>query len=154
MMWITDSISTLSVMVDHALTSMQNFYRSTFLTDSIDVICCIHSVLLSYAATYGDFAELDTAIDSEHAITVVNLLQAPPSDNRQVMLQVKFATMDRTTLSQLGANLFSVNNRLVGSLTTQQFQFPRLGQLQLPQGANGQPQLGNEQVTINDLLNL
>ena len=70
------------------------------------------------------------------------------------MLQVKFATIDRTALSQLGANLFSVNNSLLGTATTQQFQFPRIGQLQFSQGPGGQPVLGNQQVTASDLLNL
>src|SRR5437016_12908298 len=70
------------------------------------------------------------------------------------MLQVKFATVDRSTLSQFGINFFSVNNRLVGSATTQQFQFPRIGQLQFSQGPNGQQQLGNETVSVSDLLNL
>jgi len=84
----------------------------------------------------------------------VNLIQSPPPDNRQVMLQVKFATVDRSTLSQFGINFFSVNNRLVGSATTQQFQFPRIGQLQFSQGPNGQQQLGNETVSVSDLLNL
>src|SRR5262245_25706394 len=70
------------------------------------------------------------------------------------MLQVKFATVDRTTLSQLGVNLFSVNNALIGATTTQQFPFPRNGQLQFSQGPDGQPILGNQQVTVTDLLNL
>jgi pilus assembly protein CpaC len=70
-----------------------------------------------------------------------------------VMLQVKFATIDRSALSQLGVNLFSVNPKLVGTATTQQFQFPRIGQLQFQQGNQG-PELGNQQVSISDLLNL
>ena len=67
---------------------------------------------------------------------------------------MKFATVDRTTLAQLGVNLFSVNNKLLGSATTQQFQFPRIGQLQFSPGANGQPQIGNQQVSVTDLLNI
>ena len=70
------------------------------------------------------------------------------------MLQVKFATIDRTALTQLGVNIFSVNNKLVGTATTQQFQPPRIGQLQFTQDAAGQPALGNLQVTASDLLNL
>ena len=47
-----------------------------------------------------------------------------------------------------------MNNSLLGTATTQQFQFPRIGQLQFSQGANGQPVLGNQQVSVSDLLNL
>src|SRR6185295_14825953 len=57
-------------------------------------------------------------------------------------------------LTQLGVNLFSVNNRLVGAATTQQFPFPRIGQLPFSQGDDGQSVLGNLQVSASDLLNL
>jgi pilus assembly protein CpaC len=67
---------------------------------------------------------------------------------------VKFASVDRTSLSQFGLNLFSTNPNLVGSATTQQFPFPRIGQLQLSNGPDGQPQLGNQTVSVSDLLNL
>ena len=66
----------------------------------------------------AEVAKRATAIASIHAKTIVNLLQAPPPDSRQVMLQVMFATVDRTALSQLGVNLFSVNNKLIGTATT------------------------------------
>src|SRR5205809_16126 len=78
----------------------------------------------------AEVAKQAAAIAGVHAKSVVNLIQSPPPDSRQVMLQVKFATIDRTTLAQLGANFFSVNNKLLGSATTQQFSFPRIGQLQ------------------------
>src|SRR5262249_11492262 len=68
--------------------------------------------------------------------------------------EVKFGTMDRTTLMQLGVNIFSTNNKLIGALTTQQFPFPRPGQLQITPGVNGGSVLGNQAVTISDVLNL
>ena len=41
---------------------------------------------------------------------VVNLLQTPPApEPRQILLQVKFATIDRMALQQIGFNLFSRN---------------------------------------------
>jgi len=99
-------------------------------------------------------AKKAVAIAGVHAKSVVNLLQSPPEDKRQVMLQVKFASIDRDNLTQIGANLFSVNNKLIGGATTQQFNFPRIGQLQFTQGPNGQQVLSNQSVTISDLLNL
>ena len=88
------------------------------------------------------------ALASMHAKTVVNLIQlAPAAEPRQILLQVKFATVDRTALSELGFNYFSQNNKLLGLGTTQQFTAPRFTPLQ---GSN----LGNTTVNFSDLLNI
>ena len=69
------------------------------------------------------------------AKTVVNLLQAPPPpEPRQILLQVKFAAIDRVALSQIGFNLFSTNDKLIGAVSTQQFTPPRFSQLQSQNG--------------------
>lgn len=154
MIWHGDSVSTYQVSVEADLTEVRRQLRSTFPNEQIDVSSSRDSILLTGVVTESEIAVKAAGLAAVHAKSVVNLLQTPPPENRQVMLQVKFASVDRTTLSQLGANLFSVNNKLVGSATTQQFQFPRIGQLQLSQGPDGQPVLGNQQVTVSDLLNL
>jgi hypothetical protein len=48
---------------------------------------------------------------------------------RHILLQVKFASVDRVALQELGFNYFSTNDKMMGSVTTQQFQQPRFGQL-------------------------
>jgi pilus assembly protein CpaC len=81
---------------------------------------------------------------------VINLLELPPPpDPRQILLQVKIASIDRVRLSELGFNYFSRNPTTLGSLTTQQFQFPRFSQLQF-QNQN----FANTTVNFADLLNL
>jgi pilus assembly protein CpaC len=62
--------------------------------------------------------------------------------------------VDRTSLAQLGANIFSANSKLNGASTTQQFPFPAPGQLQFTPGTNGQQQLGNQTITVSNILNL
>jgi pilus assembly protein CpaC len=64
-------------------------------------------------------------------------------------LQVKFASVDRTALSQFGFNLFSRNPTTVGETSTQQFQAPLFSQLQF-QNQN----LTNTNVNLSNLLNL
>ena len=154
MIWHGESVSPYEITVEPELSEIQKQLRTTFPSEQIDVSSSKDAILLAGVVSEAEIARQAAAIAAVHAKSVVNLLQAPPADSRQVMLQVKFATVDRTSLSQLGANLFSVNNRLVGTSTTQQFQFPRVGQLQLSQGPEGQPVLGNQQVTVSDLLNL
>jgi len=154
MVWHGNSVSPYQVTVEPDLTEIQRQLRTTFADEKIEVTSTRDALVLSGSVSDAAIAAKAAAIASVHAKNVVNLLQSPAADKRQVMLQVKFATVDRTTLSQFGANIFSVNNSLVGTVTTQQFQFPRIGQLQLSQGPDGQPALGNQQVTITDLLNL
>src|SRR5437867_3496193 len=154
MIWHGDNVSPYTITVEPDLSEIQKQLRATFPAEQIDVASSKDAILLTGVVSDAEVAKQAAAIAGLHAKSVVNLIQSPPPDSRQVMLQVKFATIDRTTLSQLGANFFSINNKLLGSATTQQFQFPRIGQLQFSQGANGQPQIGNETVSVTDLLNI
>lgn len=87
------------------------------------------------------------ALAETRAKTVVNLVTAPPlPDPRQVVLQVKFASIDRQLLKQIGFNLFSNNSKMPGETTTEQFQSPRFSQI---------PATGaGSAVNFADLLNL
>jgi pilus assembly protein CpaC len=87
------------------------------------------------------------AIASTHAKKVVNLIQVP--DPRQILLQVKFADVDRSALSQLGFNLFSRNPTLLGGTSTQQFSQPEFSQLQFQND-----QLSTTNLNLSNLLNL
>jgi len=154
MVWHGDNVSQFQITVEPDLTEIQRQLRVTFPNEPIEISSTKDAIVLKGAVSGPEIAAQASAIAAVHAKAVVNLLQVPAPDKRQIMLQVKFATVDRTSLSQFGANLFSVNNRLIGTATTQQFQFPRIGQLQMSQGPDGQPVLGNQQVTVTDLLNL
>lgn len=97
-----------------------------------------------------EVAKQANALAGTHAKTVVNLIQVPPAaEPRQILLQVKFATIDRVNLSQLGFNLFSSNMKTLGGLSTQQFSGPRISQLQFQNG-----ELGSSSLNFSDLLNL
>src|SRR5256886_9666408 len=115
MIWHGDNVSPFEISVEPDVTEIQKQLRATFPNEKIDVSSSRDAILLTGVVTEAEIAKQAAAIAAVHAKSVVNLLQSPPPDNRQVMLQVKFATVDRTTLSQFGANFFSVNNRLVGS---------------------------------------
>jgi pilus assembly protein CpaC len=81
---------------------------------------------------------------------VVNLLQTPPPpEPRQILLQVKFASIDRVALQEIGFNLFSRNTSTIGETTTEQFQSPRFSQLQFQN-----QQFSNSTLNFADLLNL
>ena len=56
---------------------------------------------------------------------VINLLQVPGgTTSQQVMLQVRFAEVNRRTLTELGLSLFAARQRFSARSTTQQFAGP------------------------------
>lgn len=90
------------------------------------------------------------AIAAAHAAQVVNLLKLPaPADPRQILLQVKFASVDRAALTELGFNYFSRNDKMLGAISTQQFQQPRFSQLQFQN-----QEFSNTTLNFADLLNM
>ena len=153
LIWHGDNVSPYNITVEPDLTEIQKQLRATFPNEQIDVSSSKDAILLTGVVTDAAIARQAASIAAVHAKSVVNLIQSPPANTPQVMLQVKFASIDRTSLANLGANFFSVNPKLIGTATTQQFNFPRIGQLPFSQGPNG-PQLGNQTVTVSDLLNI
>lgn len=77
---------------------------------------------------------------------VVNLLyvDVPPSDP-QILLKVRFASVDRTREKQLGLNIFSLGaTNSIGSVSTQQFSPPTVSS----------PGSGSPTATLSNMLNL
>jgi pilus assembly protein CpaC len=105
------------------------------------------AIVLSGKVTSAEQSQRAEAVASTHTRKVVNLLQAP--EPRQILLQVKFASVDRTALSQVGINLFSNNPKMLGATSTQQFQQPLFSPLQFQNGNLSGPSLN-----ISNLLNL
>jgi pilus assembly protein CpaC len=90
------------------------------------------------------------ALAATRSRKVINLITVPPlPDPRQILLQVKFASIDRSALSEIGFNFFSRDPKLLGAGTTQQFQTPRFSQLQFQD-----QEFANSTINFADLLNL
>lgn len=108
------------------------------------------SLVLSGSVTNSDVSKRLQALAATHAKTVVNLLDTPAAtEPRQIMLEVKFASVDRSRLSEFGFNLFSRNPGGIGETSTQQFQQPRFSQLQFQN-----QDFSNTTVNFADILNL
>ncbi|MCL4401306.1 MAG: type II and III secretion system protein family protein [Acidobacteria bacterium] len=108
------------------------------------------TIVLSGKVNSQDDAKRAAGIASTRAKNVINLLQAPPAaEPRQILLQVKFASVDRVALQEIGFNLFSRNDKMLGALSTEQFQPPRFSQLQF-QDQN----FSNSTINFADLLNI
>ncbi len=108
------------------------------------------SLVLTGTARTPEDSKRAQALAGMHTKTVVNLLQMPAAaEPRQILLEVKFASIDRTKLSEFGFNLFSTNPAGIGAASTQQFQQPRFTQLQSTNGRVATPS-----VNFADILNL
>ena len=84
------------------------------------------TIVLTGSVKSAEISKRLAGMAQTRAKNVVNLLQAPPPpEPRQILLQVKFAALNRVALRQVGFNLFSLNPKMQGSLTTQQFTPPR-----------------------------
>ncbi len=104
------------------------------------------TIVLSGTVKTAEDAKRLAGMAQTRAKTVINLLQSPPpAEPRQILLQVKFAAIDRVALTQVGFNMFSTNDKMIGATSTGQFTPPRFSQL---------TPTGGQTVNFSDLLNL
>lgn len=108
------------------------------------------TIVLSGKVPSAEISKKLASMAQTRAKTVINLLETPPAaEPRQVLLQVKFAAIDRVALTTIGFNLFSTNPKMMGLATTEQFSPPKFGQLQTTNG-----QVTSTTTSFSDLLNL
>lgn len=108
------------------------------------------TVVLTGSVKQAASAQRAAAIAQTRSKTVINLIELPKKeDPKQIMLEVKFASIDRAALSEIGFNYFSRNPKMLGTLQTQQFQGPRISALQFQN-----QEFANTTVNFADLLNM
>ncbi|MGH9483569.1 MAG: type II and III secretion system protein family protein [Terriglobales bacterium] len=114
------------------------------------------ALTLSGAVANAAQAKRVISIAAGFAPKIVNALTLEPApDPREVLLQVRFAEVDRTAASALGANLISTAPALVGSLSTGQFA-PPANVTTPPSGPSQTGAITGASATfaLNDLLNV
>jgi pilus assembly protein CpaC len=127
------------IVVDPGVTHLQQNFMQLFPTEDINVAVTDEAVILSGSVSSNDVmlrsAELARAAMPKHQ--VINMLQLPGgSPAKQVMLQVRFAEVNRNALQQAGLALFASRSDFAGRTATQQFagpDFDRAGDIELLQ---------------------
>ncbi len=110
------------------------------------------SIVLAGTVSTPGVAEQAAAVAKTEAGNVVNLLAAPPM-SQVVMLEVKFAEVQRNAVQQLGANLFSTGAlNTPGAISTQQFSPPSAATVTSSIGAKLQG--FSTDFRLTDILNL
>jgi pilus assembly protein CpaC len=108
--------------VDVDTTAASEEIKRIFPDEPINVSASRSAIVLSGHVANENDAKRASAIAEAFSKNVVNVLTFGPVGAQEVLLEVKFAEVDRTALTQLGVNIFSTGaGNMIGNTTTQQF---------------------------------
>ena len=130
--------------------NVQKQIRQSIMDGTIQITGTPEQVVLTGNAKTPEDSKRAEALATTYAKKVTNLIKVPPpAELRQILLEVKFAALDRSLLSEVGFNFVSRNPNTLGEISTQQFATPRFSQLQFQN-----QQFSNSTLNFSDLLNL
>ena len=133
--------------VDVDVTACAEEEKRVFPEEQIDVTPSRSAIVLSGHVSTEDVATRAERIAGAYTPKVVNALTFGPVGSQEVLLEVKFAEVDRSALAQLGLNVFSTGaGNTVGNVSTGQFGGERVSSVANPTQSTN--------VTISDLLNV
>src|SRR5712691_8468275 len=139
--------------VDVDVSAASEEERRIFPDEQISVSPSRSAIVLSGHVSTEDTAKRAGLIADAYSKNVVNVLTFGPVGAQEVLLEVKFAEVDRSALSQLGVNLFNTGaGNTIGSVTTGQFGGTKIGSITQSTGPATGP--FNSTFTVNDLLNV
>jgi pilus assembly protein CpaC len=139
--------------VDVDVSACADEEHRVFPDEQITVTPSRAAIVLSGHVSTEDVAKRAELLATAYSPKVVNVLTFGPVGAQEVLLQVKFAEVDRTALTQLGVNFVSNGGaNTIGTLTTGQF--GGFGSQSVTQtGVGGEAPVAATQ-TINNVLNL
>ncbi len=147
------------VIVQPAITTLQTELQTLFPGEDIHVHASDDAIVLSGRASSNTVSlrAAEIAQASAPKVKVINMLQLPGGGgSQQVLLQVRFAEVNRQALLNLGVSLFTGPTGYkdwIGRSTTQQFSAPNFDNLTRTEDAAGNRTLTG-QITFSDFLNL
>jgi pilus assembly protein CpaC len=154
--------------VDVDVTAAAEEERSVFPDEQITVTPSRSAIVLSGHVSSEDVMKRAGSIAEAYSKNVVNVLTFGPTGSQEVLLEVKFAEVDRSALTQFGVNIFSTGlGKTIGATTTGQFGgfgVQRINDVfgtptdpspNVPSPTTGSPTTGfSAQQQISDVLNL
>ncbi len=135
----------LDVIVDLDVTGLRTAIEHAYPNQQVQVQADGGRLVLTGNVPDAKAAEDLTKMATVYSPQIVSSLQVAAPHERQVMLAVKFAEIDRTKLQQFGINIFSTGaTNTIGTGTTEQFSPPTLS------STTG----GTGTITASDFLNI
>jgi pilus assembly protein CpaC len=143
-----------SINVEQNLEPLRRLLKETFPNESIQVQASRDSLALTGAVSTKEIADRAVSLATPFGKTIVNNLRLPVAPvDRQILLRVKFAELNRNLSQSFGVNLVSTGaSNTIGQVSTGQFSPPRATDLtgQIGAGAAG----ARSSFTISDALNV
>jgi len=123
-----------------------------FPEEQISVTPSRAAIVLSGHVTTEDVAKRAGELATAYSKNVINVLTFGPVGAQEVLLEVKFAEVDRSATTQLGVNFFSTGaTNTIGTITTGQY--GGFGPAQITQTQGQSPPLTTNQ-TVTNVLNM
>jgi len=149
-LWQEDNQSRiLEIFGDLDVSMLREAVARSFPNEPIQVEAEEGRVVLTGTASAPPVAEQINKMAAPFSKEIVNsILIARPGRQKQILLKVRFAQVDRAKFSAFGVNLFSTSDKGLGSGSTQQFSPPQLV------NSGGQNGVTTGTIGLTDLLNL
>ena len=140
--------------VELDVVGLRDTMARVFPNENIQISQSGASIVLTGSASTKEVADRATAIAQTQSKSVVSLLGVLLGTSEgQVLLQVRFAEVDRTAVQQLGINIFSTGlANTPGTVTTGQFSPPSANQVN--SAIPGRLEGFGTMFTLSDLLNI
>jgi len=124
-----DQSETFEVSVDIDILSLNQKIHEVFPSEPVELEASRDMVMISGKISSVETAAKILEIVKNSTPKVTSLMEVPMPPTGDILLEVKFAEVERTALTQLGVNIFSTGaGNTVGSTSTQQFAPPSLVQ--------------------------
>src|SRR5438552_2145561 len=118
----TDQSQAFEVSVDIDVLGLSQKIHEVFPTENVHIDTSKDVVILSGKISSSTVADKILEVVKGAAAKVTSMMEVPPPPTGQVLLQVRFAEVNRTALTQLGFNFLSTGlGKTIGSISTQQF---------------------------------
>jgi pilus assembly protein CpaC len=110
------------VVADIDIAGLRNAIQKTYPQEDLEIEADGARLVLTGTASSPHIVEDLGKMAGVYSKQVINSILVPIAHDRQVLLEVRFAEVDRTALSQLGINLLSTGAaNTIGTTTTGQF---------------------------------
>jgi pilus assembly protein CpaC len=145
----------LDVTVDVNISRLRTAIQQTYPSQKIDVQPDGAHLLLTGTVSNAKISEDVAKMAAAYSGGVVNSLSVAPVHEQQILLEVKFAEVDRSKLQAFGINLFSTGaTNTIGTISTQQFSPPSLSSTTSAAGDTTTGGTSTSSFALNDLLNI
>lgn len=142
-----DQSQAFEVSVDIDVLGLSQKIHEVFPSEPVRIETSKDMVMLSGHISSAAVADKILEVVKNSTPKVTSLMEVPTAPKAEILLQVKFADVNRAKISQFGINILSLpGSKNVGTISTQQFAPPQL--------TNTTSGLGVTNIGLSDLLNI